>query len=154
MNTQAIINRMNELSLNYRTLAAKAGVSAKVLQNAIEERDIMVFADTLKVVRFLGLSLDDVLLGGKTDIARNTAALIIGYCKAHNWELPDFAAAAGLNISNLRNIVSGTQRMGNEEAVKIAQVVDISLDELAAVCTGEKNVESVIGQLSETQTST
>ena len=144
MNTQAIIDRMNELGLNYRTLAAKVGVSAKVLQNAIEERDIMVFADTLKVVRFLGLSLDAVLLGGKTDIARNTSSLIMAWCKAQDWELPDFAAAAGLNINNVRNIVSGSQRMGNGEAVKIAQTVGLSLDEFARVCTGEVSVESVI----------
>ena len=146
MNTQAIIDRMNELGLNYRTLATKSGVNAKVLQNAIEGRDIIMFFDTMKIAHFLGLSLDDVLLDGKADMARNLAEVVIRYCKVQDWELPDFAAAAGLNIGNLRSIVSGSQRAGNEEAVKIAQVVGISLNELAAVCTGDVSADSVIKQ--------
>lgn len=144
MNTQIIVDRMNELGLNYRTLAAKAGVSARTLQNAIEGHDILVFFDTLKVAHFLGLSLSDVLQEGKADMGRNLAALIVRYCKVQDWELPDFAAAAGLNTGNLRAIVSGSQRAGNSEAVRIAQTVGITVDELARVCTGDVSVDDVV----------
>ena len=144
MNTQAIIDRMNVLGLNYRTLATKSGVSAKVLQNVIEGRDVMLFFDTLKVARFLGLSLDNVLLDGKVNMANNLTELVIRYCKIQDWELPEFASQADINTKNLRNFISGTQQLGNGEAVKIAQVIGISVDELAAVCTGEKSAADVI----------
>lgn len=144
MNTQAIIDRMNVLGLNCRTLAAKAGVSAKVLQNVIEGRDIMLFFDTLKVARFLGLPLDDVLLDGRADMAHNLTELVIRYCKMQGWELPEFASQADINTKNLRNFISGTQQLGNSEAVKIAQVIGISVDELADVCMGEKSAADVI----------
>ena len=144
MNTQIIISRMNELGLNYRTLAAKAGVSAKTLQNAIEGHDIILFFDTMKVARFLGLSLDDVLLEGKASAERNLSELVTRYCVAKDWELPDFAEAAGLNTGNLRGIVAGSQKPSNGEAAKIAELVGISMDELARVCVGEVSVDDVL----------
>ena len=146
MNTQIIVDRMNELGLTYRSLAVKAGVSAKVLQNALEEHDVIMFFDTMKIAHFLGLSLDALLTDSKADAGRNLSDLIMRYCKMRDWELPDFAEVAGLNTGNLRAIVSGSQRAGNSEAVRIAQTVGITVDELARVCTGEVSVDDVVKQ--------
>lgn len=144
MNTQIIVDRMNELGLNYRTLAAKAGVSAKTVQNAIEGHDVILFFDTVKVARFLGLSLDVLLEEGGSSVERNLSELIMRYCKVRGWELSDFAEAAALNAGSLRGIVAQSQKPGNGEAAKIAAVVGISVDDLARVCTGEVSVDDVV----------
>lgn len=144
MNTQVIIDRMNELGLTYRSLATRAGVGAKTLQNALEGHDVIMFFDTMRVARLLGLTLEAVLQDNKADAGKNLSELIMRYCKVQDWDLPAFAEAAGVNMNNLRGIVNGSQRMGNGEALKIAAVLGISVDELAAVCMGEKSVDDVL----------
>lgn len=143
MNIQAITNRMNELGLNHRTLALKAGVSVKMLQNVFEGRDVLGFFDTMKVARFLGLKLE-TLLADKTDATKNLRELIVGYCKVRDWNIPDFAESAELNANSLLDVISGVGRLGNTEAARIARQLGISVDELASVCLGDMSVTDAL----------
>lgn len=145
MNTQAIIDKMNTLGLTYRTLAAKAGVSAKFLQSTLEGHDVMVFFDTLRVAGVLGLTMKEVLLDTRSDTTKNLASLVMEYCSKRGLEVGDIAEAAGMKTTTLRECISGGRRIANVEAVKLAEAMDIDIDTVAAVCRGDMSAKDALG---------